>query len=303
MDHIAGTIVVGIDGSKASNRALHWAIGRAVAEHRAVTLAHLIAVSAPAYLGPGMVTVAEAREALEGSGHAMLEAARKEVSEHAPDTTVREVLEYADAADFLVQTSHSAAMVVVGSRGRGPIRSKLLGSVSVRLVRQAHCPVVVVRPGDVGSVRNGVVVGLDALPESQPVLEFAYREASLRGLPLNVLHAAWGPPPGTVEAAYLPVTSEDREAESLALAESMAGMAEKYPDVHATKQLSEGRPHELLVNVGKRMDLIVIGSHQPHGLERVLVGSVAVAVVEEATCPVAVVPIDPARLQSEPHTG
>jgi nucleotide-binding universal stress UspA family protein len=303
MDHIAGTIVVGIDGSKASNRALHWATDRAVAEHRALTLAHLIPASAPAYLGPGMVTVAEARDVLEGSGHAMLEAARTAVSEHAADVVVHEVLEYADPADFLVRSSESAAMVVVGSRGRGPIRSKLLGSVSVRLVRQAHCPVVVVRPGDTGTVRNGVVVGLDALPESQPVLEFAYREASLRGLPLTVLHASWSPPSGTLEAAYLPVTPEDRETELLAIAQSMAGMAEKYPDVRATRQVSDGRPDELLVNLGQRMDLVVLGSHQPRGLERVLLGSVAVAVVEEATCPVAVVPVDSARLHPEPSSG
>ena len=142
---------------------------------------------------------------------------------------VHEVLEYADPADFLVRRSEGAAMVVVGSRGRGPIRSKLLGSVSVRLVRQAHCPVVVVRPGETGTVRNGVVVGLDALPESQPVLEFAYRKASLRGLPLTVLHASWSPPSGTLEAAYLPITPEDRETELLALAPVHGGNGREVP--------------------------------------------------------------------------
>jgi nucleotide-binding universal stress UspA family protein len=301
MDHVQGTIIVGIDGSSASSRALHWAADRAAAEHRALTLAHTISVSAQVYLGPGTVTLAEAREALEGSGRAMLEAARKAVHEQAPEVEVHEVLEYADPADFLVKMSQGAAMVVVGSRGRGPIRSKLLGSVSIRLVRQAHCPVVVVRPGNVGTVRNGVAVGLDALPESQPVLEFAYREASLRGLPLTVLHAAWSPTSGTMEAVYLPVSPDDRESERLALAESMAGMAEKYPDVRATSRLSEGRPDELLVKVGERMDLVVLGSHQPHGLERVLFGSVAVAVVEEATCPVAVVPVGSGPLAAATH--
>jgi len=303
MDNTLGTIVVGIDGSAASNRALHWAAERAAAEHRALTLAHVIPVSAPVYLGPGTVTLAEARDALESSGRALLEAAGRAVREHAPDVAIHEVLEHADPAAFLVRRSDGAAMVVVGSRGRGPIRSKLLGSVSVRLVRQAHCPVVVVRPGGVGTVRNGVVVGLDALPESQPVLEFAYREAALRSLPLTVLHAVWSPPPGTLEAVYLPATPEDRESELLALAESMAGMAEKYPDVRATSRLVDGRPGDLLVDVGERMDLIVVGSHQPHGLERMFLGSVAVSVVEDATCPVAVVPVAPSHRPAVPHSG
>jgi nucleotide-binding universal stress UspA family protein len=302
MDHTLGTIVVGIDGTKAG-RALQWATDQTPAEHRPLTLVHTMRASATVYVGPGTVTVADARDALEGSGHAMLAAARAVVHEQAPGVEVHEVLEYADPADYLVKMSEGAAMVVVGSRGRGPIRSKLLGSVSVRLVRKALCPVVVVRPGHVGTVRNGVVVGLDALPESRPVLEFAYREASLRGLPLTVLHAAWSPESGTMEAVYLPAFPQDRESEMMALAESMAGLAEKYPDVRVTTQLREGRPDELVVDVGRRMDLIVVGSHQPEGPERLLLGSVAVAVVEEATCPVAVVPVGPARLPAATYSG
>jgi nucleotide-binding universal stress UspA family protein len=187
--------------------------------------------------------------------------------------------------------SETAAMVVVGSHGRGPDRSKVLGSVSVRLVRQAHCPVVVVRPANLGVVRNGVLVGVDALPGSRPVLELAYRQASLRRLPLTVLHAAWAPVPGTLDAAYLPVTPQERESVALALAEAMAGMAEEYPDVRVTTRIIDGRPEDLLVHVGERMNLVVVGAHHAHGLSHLFLGSVSVAVVERAVCPVAVVPV------------
>jgi nucleotide-binding universal stress UspA family protein len=286
-----GTIVVGIDGSKPSGRALHWAAEQADAEHRALTLVHAIPAAAPAYPNAGMITIGDAREALEASGHAMLAAARTEVHQHRPGLEIHLVLQYADAAGLLERMSATAAMVVVGSHGRGPIRSKLLGSVSVRLVRHAHCPVVVVRPGKVGTVRNGVVVGLDARLESQPVLEFAYREASLRGLPLTLLHGTSAPASGTLEAVYVPMTPQEREAGLLALAEVVSGMTEKYPDVRVTTDVLDGQPEDLLVRIGERMDLIVVGSHQAHGLERVLFGSVSVAVVERATCPVAVVPV------------
>jgi nucleotide-binding universal stress UspA family protein len=106
-----------------------------------------------------------------------------------------------------------------------------------------------------------------------------------------VLHAAWSSSVRSVDAVQLPDSPEDRESEMAVLAESLAGLAEKYPDVHVTRRVVEGRAEDLLVDLGERMDLIVLGSHQPHGLERLLLGSVAVAVVEDATCPVAVVPV------------
>jgi nucleotide-binding universal stress UspA family protein len=51
------------------------------------------------------------------------------------------------------------------------------------------------------------------------------------------------------------------------------------------------------------MDLIVVGSHQPRGVERVLLGSVAIAVVEDASCPVAVVPVGSADVPVTPHSS
>lgn len=86
----------------------------------------------------------------------------------------------ADPREVLLELSPNAAMVVLGSRGLGQLRSLLLGSVGIALVRHAYCPIVVHRPGSVGTVRNGIVVGVEASEESHPVLKFAYREASLR---------------------------------------------------------------------------------------------------------------------------
>ena len=58
-------------------------------------------------------------------------------------------------------------MVVLGSRGRGPMRTLLLRSVGVAVTKHAECPVVVVRPGNRGLVRNGVLVGADGSEHSQ----------------------------------------------------------------------------------------------------------------------------------------
>jgi nucleotide-binding universal stress UspA family protein len=254
-----GSIVVGVDGSESSDRALRWAIQQAVLEHRPLTVVHASqAATAP-------------------DADAVVAAACTTVERVAPGLEVQQVCPVADPRQLLLQLSADAAMVVVGSGRRGQLRTLLLGSVSVAVVRHAHCPVVVIRPGKVGVVRNGIVVGIDASPSSRPVLEFAYREAALRDLPLLVLDCISEPAAGVDE-------------ERLALAEVMAGMGEKYPEVHVTTRVAKASPREALLRLGIRMDLIVVGAHQHSRIAQTLFGSVSVSVVENAACAVAVVP-------------
>jgi nucleotide-binding universal stress UspA family protein len=289
-----GSIVVGVDGSQHADRALHWAIQQAVAEHRPLTLVHTIHSVTPAFIDAAIVDTSSARSVLDVAGQKVLDDARSKVELAAPDLEVHEVFDLADPRDVLLQLSEGAAMLVVGSRGRGKLRSLLLGSVSVALVRHAHSPVVVIRPEDVGTVRNGVLVGVDGSAESRSVLEFAYRQASLHDLPLTVLDCIWDIQAGTMGAYVVPDAPEDLEVERRALAEAMAGMQEKYPEVHVTTQMARGIPQEALVRLGGRMDLIVVGAHQNSRIRQALLGSVSVAVVESATCPVAVVPLSTA---------
>jgi nucleotide-binding universal stress UspA family protein len=278
--HTTGTIVVGVDGSDASARALSWAIRQAKAERRPLTLVHTINAVTPAFLDAAIVDARDAGSVLDAAGRAVLSDARHLVEQTAPDLEVHEVFDLADPRDRLLELAGDASMIVVGSRGRGSVRSLLLGSVSVALVRHAHCPVVVVRPGHVGTVRNGVLVGVDTEPESLPVLELAFRQASLHDLPLTVLHTPWDLRGGT-----------EAESDRLALAETMAGMGEKYPEVHVTTRMASGAPEALLTDASERMDLVVVGAHQKGRFSRAFFGSVSVYVVEHATCPVAVVPL------------
>jgi nucleotide-binding universal stress UspA family protein len=291
-----GTIVVGVDGSESSIRALKWAAEQAVAEHRELTLVHTIHAVTPAFTDAAIVDAGAARSALDAAGRKVLDAARRTIEWAAPDLVVHEIFDLADPRDVLLQLSETAVMLVVGSRGRGHVRSLLLGSVSVALVRHAHCPVVVLRPGNRGVVRNGVLVGVDSSEEARPVLEFAFRQASLRDLPLTVLDCVWDVQAGTM-GAYLvsDSTSVDLEGERLALAEAMAGMGEKYPEVRVTTRLARGIPQEALLRLGDRMDLVVVGAHQDSRVSQAIFGSVSVAVVENSSRPVAVVPLSVAR--------
>ena len=189
----------------------------------------------------------------------LLAEGRADVTRRAPQLEVREVVRVADPRDVLRELSQEAAMVVLGSRGRGPMRTLLLRSVGVAVTRHAECPVVVVRPGNRGLVRNGVLVGADGSERSQSTLEFAYRQASLCGLPLTVLHChgSRGRPDGRR------VDRTAAEEERLLLAESVAGMAEKFPDVRVRTEVARGLADACLVWMAERMDMVVVGSH--HG--------------------------------------
>jgi nucleotide-binding universal stress UspA family protein len=282
-----------VDGSDSSGRALTWAIEQAVIEHRPLTLVHTVNPVTPAYLDAATAHPEEARQALRDGGAAVLAAARARVAKVAPDLEVHDVLGFDDARQVLIELSRTAALLVLGSRGRGTLPRMLLGSVGVALVRHAHCPVVIHRPGPSGVARHGVVVGADGSEESLPVLEYAYREASLRQLPLTVLHCFWDINAATAATYVVAEPVIDLESEKMFLAQSMAGMAEKYPDVAVHTDMATGLPQEALVRVGERMDLIVVGAHQSGLVSLMLFGSVSVAVVEHATSPVAVVPLAP----------
>ena len=59
-----------------------------------------------------------------------------------------------DAADFLVAASENVDLLICGSRGYGPRRAVLLGGVSRRVTREAHCPVIVLTRGTEGQLRS-----------------------------------------------------------------------------------------------------------------------------------------------------
>lgn len=142
-------IIVGIDGSEGSRRALVWAAHEAVLRQVPLT-AITVYDPAPGYwiaplpyleedpeLGKKALQAAqqEVETTLSGLGHGTRPA---EVTVKAlPGPSAGVILENADDAD----------LIVVGSRGSGGFHRLLLGSVSSQVVHHAHRPVVVV-PAD-----------------------------------------------------------------------------------------------------------------------------------------------------------
>jgi nucleotide-binding universal stress UspA family protein len=139
-------IVVGIDGSEHSIRALEWAIREAAARHAPVTVLTVHVVPQSGWTG-NPVTVPQDAADLEKAQRAAEEKTLKvssQLGEARPASiTVRAVIGY--PAQQLVEESREADLVVVGSRGAGGFAKLMAGSVSNQVVHHAHCPVVVVR--------------------------------------------------------------------------------------------------------------------------------------------------------------
>ena len=140
-------IVVGVDGSDHSHRALIWAMRQAARQHAPLTVLAVRPDQARPATGIywGVRAYAEdshnpevARKAIEE----IVEQASNEIGE-TPQVTVNVVT--GDPAEELIKASRDADLVVVGSRGSGGFAALLMGSVSSKVTHHAASPVVVIR--------------------------------------------------------------------------------------------------------------------------------------------------------------
>jgi nucleotide-binding universal stress UspA family protein len=134
-------VVVGIDGSKASLRALEFAAEEA--KLRGATLQVILAFLAPNTAGAPLPP--EFYDELEEGSRDELDAAIERVPEIKELSAVVRTVVAETPTMALLAASHDATLLVVGSRGHGGFSSLLLGSVSHQCVLHAACPVVVVR--------------------------------------------------------------------------------------------------------------------------------------------------------------
>jgi nucleotide-binding universal stress UspA family protein len=152
--HEMETVGCGFDASSDSHRALAWAAKLALmlSGRLRVLSAYERTLSASLPVGGGLAT-ASANKFLRRQLQQQLEQA---VSALDPKLEVERSLTDGDAGPFLARASADLDLLVVGSRGYGPLRAVLLGSVSSALVRTARSPLVVVpRGADAESAPQG----------------------------------------------------------------------------------------------------------------------------------------------------
>jgi nucleotide-binding universal stress UspA family protein len=140
-------IIVGVDGSGHSQRALEWAAREAALRHTALNVV-VVHQLIRGYSGRGVEYVGDAELAEKAGQEAKAETDRvvAALGDNRPES-VNVLLRSGMPAEELLEAAKDADMIVLGSRGVGGFAQLLMGSVSAQVAHHAHCPVVII-PGE-----------------------------------------------------------------------------------------------------------------------------------------------------------
>ena len=219
-------------------------------------------------------------------------------------TDVDEKLLCGSAFDKLVSvaTDTRGQLIVVGAVGHGLAQRFFVGSVAERTAETSPIPTLVVRPGGrLSSWIRGehplkILVGHDFSPASDAALSWVNQLCEIGTCEVTVLYSNW-PPDEARRMGYegpLPLTSNPKEIQKNLERDLKKRIAKFLPkqQVNAAVEPGGGTPEGYLFQMAieQHVDLLVVGTHQRHGLGRVLLGSVSRAVLHHAKMTVAVVP-------------
>ena len=140
-------VVVGVDGSRGSAAALRVAAEEAAQRGLPLRIVCAWEAAAGTYVGEAFAPTADGFVEAEHHAEEVLRTALERVAVGAAVETEALAVE-GSPAKVLIEQARDAALLVVGSRGRGAAASLLLGSVSQKLSHHAPCPLVIVPTPD-----------------------------------------------------------------------------------------------------------------------------------------------------------
>ena len=291
-------IVVGVDESAGSARAVDWAAAEAARRHGSLRLVHAAADLTPfgaegavygvVNLDPGQMDEHAAMAMSRAT--ALLDRVAADVRRTHPALEVTTRLVRDNAAAALRQESEDAGLTVVGSRGAGRLTGVILGSVALTIASDNPAPVAVIHRNDPIDPTGPVVVGVDASPSSEGAIALAIEEAALRNTGLVAVHS-WNDFVIDQEFPELPLTVDldaIEQEEYALLSEQLAGWQDKYPDVQIQHNVVRRRPTHALLDASKHAQLLVVGSRGRGGFTGLLLGSTSHALIAHGFCPVIV---------------
>jgi nucleotide-binding universal stress UspA family protein len=185
-------------------------------------------------------------------------------------------------------------LMAIGTHGRAGVDRVILGSVAERVVRKAHCPVMVVRSKKYIGFKR-IIVPIDFSDCSRKALEYAAATARAHRSKLTILHV--------YEESFIEpyVRAANTEEEAQEIVRGIEQVNEgKYDDflkkidlsgVEYDKLLRKGIPSNEIVETAREQQaqLIVVGTHGRSGIKHMLIGSDAEEVVRNAPCDIVVV--------------
>ena len=280
-------IVVGIDDSPAAAHAYRWAVARSGQFGRVQPVA--------AWTDPWWYKLSAPMVAPDGPGPDIAKACAELVG-HLTDRTDpallgEPIIAKGAPGPILVDVASEAALLVTGTRGRGPIADSLLGSVSTYCASHARGPVAVVPDeAPVEAAPETFLVGIDGSPGSAAALDWALTHAgdddSITAL------QAWDIPilTGYEGIAIDPSVVRDGAVQTatacVAAACDRAGVLTSRVDV----RVEEGDARMLLQEQGEHASMVVVGRRGHSRIAQLLLGSVAASLVHRPSAPVVVVP-------------
>lgn len=200
----------------------------------------------------------------------------------------------------------AADLIVVGSRGHGPLETLLLGSVSAEVVDHAHCPVLVARHARA----HRLLIAVDGSQSAARAVQTVAAWPLLHGLPTTVVAVAepmatW---PVALGGAFAPTVAEIGIEGTDERRQQLQGEVDRAVDtlrragMIVEGEVRTGDPTDQIVKAARDhgADLLVVGTRGLAALQRLLLGSVARKVLLHTAASVLVVrPVKEAKREAE----
>lgn len=284
-------ILVPTDFSENAQSAMDYAVALAKQCSAKVHLLHSPVV--PTYLlmdlsyspGPEAVTriLNDSQQALDAQAERLADAG----VEHF--TAIREGTAHEVIRDYAKE--HDVDLVVMGTHGRSGVAKLMYGSVTERVVKTVHTPILVVPPGG-KQLPSSILICYDFSGPAKRAAEVAAAIHDVTRGPLHLVHSyldVWGE--YTDRGAVVGEAAEKRrQALRLGLQEMLEADAEElFPADAETTQvhLVTGDPAESILKIADDVGatLVCAGTTGKSGIERLLIGSVARRLLHESKVP------------------
>jgi nucleotide-binding universal stress UspA family protein len=291
-------ILLATDGSPEAERALEMA---ATLSERLGAELHLVSVEPmpdPLSWPEARIMSPELREDIreraEDAARKLLEGQVEKVEERGLEVSeVHAVAGRPDTEIVRVAEEIGAGLVVLGSRGLGPVRRAVMGSVSLSVVHHSHGSVLVVR-GDGGDFPGPILLAVDGSGQARVAAEAAAEISASTGSGLHVVFVM--PAADHLYGHHLysrnlkESVREQAEDDVRTFLDEQVGQLEQHGGKVENTHMVVGRPDAEIVKLAEELGagLTVVGSRGLGGVRRALVGSVSGSVVRHAHGPVLV---------------
>ena len=281
--------ILAVDGSDNSYEAVH--VMKYMARAEQLTLLHALNVPKQAY--PLMVpeVADELYKTLEQSmkedGERLLNRVQSLLPLHAGPTTKQ--LQIGSPAEVIVSMAEEqkADLIVMGARGLGPVKERLFGSVSHRILTLAPCATLIVN-GPVKAMKQ-ILLPLEGPTDAEAAVRFLQLKPFHETVELTLMTVLpWTEPPWPSGAAAAAAAAATEMLEKQT--EYIEGVAERLCAIgykaHGVALL--GTPPTMILQQATtlRSDLILMGTRGRQGISRFVLGSVSHAVLHKIPCPV-----------------